>query len=88
MRQFRSKEDENPKERRLKELKKELDLALQKGDMQSFSHAQFKLREMEAQIEEDEHKIAMTANIIGGDFDYRKNDEINRRMLQAIDAKL
>jgi hypothetical protein len=55
--------------------------------MQSFSHAQFKLREMEAQIEEDEHKIAMAANI-GGDFDYKKNDEINRRMLQAIDAKL
>ena len=42
--------------------------------MRAFSHAQFKLKEMESQIEEDEYKMAMAANIIGGDIDNKKNE--------------
>ena len=49
----------------------------------AFNHAQFKLREMENQIQLDEKNTRK----IGND-DEKKNQEINRRMLKALDAKL
>jgi len=83
LRQFRSKDDENPLDRRFKELKREIDQSLQKGDIMAFNHAQFKLREMENQIQLDEKNTRK----IGND-DEKKNQEINRRMLKALDAKM
>lgn len=44
MKQFRSKDDEDPQERKLREIKKEIDQAMAKGDVIAFDHAKFKLR--------------------------------------------
>ena len=54
------------------------------GDMKAFEFAKFKLRQMEIQTERDEDRV----NRIGDYRDVKKTEEINRRMIQAIDAKL
>ena len=54
------------------------------GDMKAFEFAKFKLRQMEIQTERDEDRV----NRIGDYSDVKKTEEINRRMIQAIDAKL
>lgn len=53
------------------------------GDVKAFDHARFKLRELEIKTEKEEDKIYKI-----GMIDSKKSDEINRRMLRAIDAKL
>lgn len=47
LKQFRGKDDEDPRERRLKEVKKELDQAMAKGDAKAFEYAKYKLRQLE-----------------------------------------
>lgn len=63
MKQFRlSNPNVDPQERKLKEIKKELDDAMAQRDAKAFSHAKFKLKELEQQTEREEE----LAYIIGG----------------------
>ncbi|TNV82011.1 hypothetical protein FGO68_gene7165 [Halteria grandinella] len=82
MKQFRSKDDEDPQERKLREIKKEIDNAMAAGDMKAFDHAKYKLHQLELQTEREEQQM------MGKGQDPKKNEELNRRMLKAIDAKL
>ena len=66
------------------EVKKELDQAMANGDAKAFEYAKFKLRQLEIATERDEEIIHRQ----GKYSDVKKSEEINRRMLKAIDAKL
>lgn len=83
MKQFRSKDDEDPQERKLREIKKEIDSAMAVGDIKAFDHAKYKLKQLELQTEREEELVLKNKTV-----DVKKNEEINRRMLRAIDAKL
>ena len=84
LRLFRSKEDEDPQERKLKEIKREIEAAISRDDIQAFDHASYKLKMLEVSIERSQEN----ANRLGEGNDTKKTEDHNRKMLKAIDAKL
>ena len=68
----------------LRAIRKEIDQAVANGDSKAFDHAKFKLKQLEERMVRDEDNAA----ILGDPLYVKRSEEINRKMLKAIDAKL